>query len=296
MPENVGDVSNWQHHEKIPTLFPTTNQFPPALALSFTSGRLSTSAAMLLPLLANYPPSSGLFRWLHDVVAMWDGEDNDYTFWFVSAGMPRRDYRVRVSQRGQKRVEVVVQDAIREYKTGQPVDLGTMENGLREAFDRIRLWQHYSRLHIYEAAPFMEFFIDLLQTVEIYGLKLTGAGEQALELLQRARRLEKYATGSLCEVDELLEELDRRVDGVLLGDAEVAKDVEAVSTSSAWWDFFPTVLPLCGTLHLDVYVQPAHSKEEWTKHKHIISGKEGYQQDDPSYDTAVEAEACPSPT
>ena len=224
---------------------------------------------------------------------MWDGEDNDYTFWFVSAGMPRRDYKVRVSQRGQKKVEDVVRSAIRSYKSSQTVDLARMEEGVREAFELISKRQHYTRLHLHEAALFLEFFVDLLETVVIYGLELTGAGERALELLRRACEVDRYATGNLCEVEELLEKLDQSVDGMLLGGYDISKDVEAIGTSSEWWDFFPTVLPLWGTLHLDVYVQPAHSKEKWAKENKLISDKEGCRQDD--HDTTVEAEVCPSP-
>lgn len=253
-------------------------------------------ATMLARLLADYPPNSDLFRWLHELVDMWDGENNDYTFWFEGTGMPRRDYNVRVSQRGQKKVEEIVQSAIRSYKIGRPVQLGVVEESLQDAFEVIKTRPHFSKLHLYETTPFMEFFADLLQTVEIYGLELTSAGKEALAHLSRAREDEAYLTGNLCKVGELLEELDQLVDGMLLGDADAAEDIQVSSTSSEWWGFFPAVMPLCVTLHLDVYVQPAHSKEERAKRKQLISDKElDCQQDDPSKNTAVEAEECPSP-
>jgi hypothetical protein len=257
---------------------------------------------MLRRLLKNHPPETDLFRWLHDLAEIWCGEDNYYTFWFTGAWMPRRNYQIRVNQFGQKKVEDLMWDAIRSYKKVKLVELGKIEEGLAEAMDLINGKSHYSRLHIHEAVPFLAFFMGLLQTVEIYGLELTGEGKQAMTHVEKACLDEKYRTGNLSKVGDLLLELDQMVDGRLLAEslseADAGKDMQS-SMSSSWLDFYPPLIPFWDiTLHLDIYVQPAHSEEQWAEHKKRRSNHElGCQQIDPSHETADAAEGhCPSPT
>jgi hypothetical protein len=59
--------------------------------------------------------------------------------------------------------------------------------------------------------------------------------------------------------------------------------------SSSWLDFYPPLIPFWDiTLHLDVYVQPAHSEEEWAKSKLLVLNQErGCHRIDPSHETAV---------
>jgi hypothetical protein len=46
-----------------------------------------------------------------------------------------------------------------------------MEIDLTEAVGLMKERSHFSRLHINEALPFMEFLIDLLESIETYGLE-----------------------------------------------------------------------------------------------------------------------------
>ena len=251
---------------------------------------------MLPSLLVDYPPTTELFRWLHDLVKVWDGQDNYYTFWFSGAGMPCRNFTILLSQHGQKKVEDMLRATVRCYKRGQLVDLGKMEEDLEVAIEIIKRRSHYSRLQMHEVVPFMEFFIDLLETVEIYRLELTEAGQIALAHLKRAYRDERCRKGNLHQIEELLEDLDGLVNGKLFSDSNAGEaSARFDSESSGWIDFYPAIPPFFTTLRLDDYVQPIHSKEEWVKYHETSDEDLGCQQIAPSK-TAIEAEEqCPYP-
>jgi hypothetical protein len=232
--------------------------------------------------LASYPPNSALFRWLHDLIDAWNANDNRYTFWFRTAGLPHRNYTIRVSHHGQSRVFQLARNAIRCHRNNQAVDIKQMEMDLAEVIGLMKKHSHFSRFYINEALPFMEFFIDLLETIEIYGLELTSAGEQALAFLTCAREDKECRKGNLLLIEDLLGILDRLVDGGFIEEDEAPTTDIGIHTSG-WFNFFPTIKPFSLTLNLDAFVQPARSKEDRDKTKNHISDQElGCQRVDPS--------------
>ena len=217
-------------------------------------------------------PDSELSRWLHRLVDTWDG-DVDYKFTFSAEGLPLRNYTVLRSLRAQNKVMRMLRVAGGKYKRREPVDLDKVEEDLAEAVVLMKTLPHFNRLRVNEARSFIKFFIELLDSVDIFGMELTECGAQALDILRCASE-HGYRKGDLLEVDEVLEFLDELVEGRLMGrlgdvtDAE--KDVEA--GASAWINFYPEIIPLGVTLHLDAYVRPARSKEERAKNKNLYIG------------------------
>jgi hypothetical protein len=226
-PENIGAATK----EKKIALFDVSML---ALSPPTTSPTGGWQKRVALPhILASYPPSSNLFKWLHDLVRAWDENDSGYTFWFQSSGLPHRNYTIRASHRGQNRVLQLVRDAIRYHRNEQAVDLKQMEIGLADAVRLMKVRSHFSRFHINEAPPFMGFFIVLLETAGIYGLELKSAEEQALAFLSCVREDEECRKGNLLLVEDLrlLGILDRLVDGGVIEEHEAPTTEIGIHTS-----------------------------------------------------------------
>jgi hypothetical protein len=233
-------------------------------------------------------PNSEPSRWLHDLVAIWAGEHNYYTYWFVGGDMPRRNHTIPVTNLGQDMVEKMIKNVLRSHLEKKAILVEELETTLRDACLRIKRRPHSSRHEVYEALPFVEFFLSILQTVEMYSLELTREGRQAMARLWSAREDEVYQMGSLLTVDKLLDELDQLVDGRLLCVVNAAGDTQSGTITSEWINFYPELTPLHITLDLDVYVQRARSKEERAINQQFSSDQElGCQQVDPHAHIAV---------
>ena len=192
--------------------------------------------------------------------------------------------------------------AVRQLKKNEPINLDRMDEDLADAVVVMKMSSHYQRLEVYEAMPFVHFFLDILQSVDIFNLELTEEGAQAMEILEYASHDEVYRRGNLLDVDELLELLDKLVEGRLIDKVEPERDggIGEATGKSEWASFFSEVIPSFDvTLRLDAYVKLKAQgllAEERAKIQIFKSDKElGCQEDEPSNNTAVDDEQPPAP-
>ena len=190
--------------------------------------------------------------------------------------------------------------AVRRLKNNEAVNLDEMDENLAEAVEIMKTASHYKRHHVHEAMPFVRFFLDLLQSVDIFNLELTDEGAEAMDVLRYASQDEGFRVGNLLDVDDLLELLDRLVEGRLIEKVDPDRDGEISEANgrSEWGSFFSEMIPFDVTLHLDVYVRlnaRGRLAEERTNFRRKLDKELGGQEVDPSKNTAVDDEQYPAP-